>query len=32
MKKLLAFYMDILPQLIVKVGENYALFRVQCCR
>jgi hypothetical protein len=32
MKKLIALYTDVLPQLIETIIQNYVLFRVQCCR
>lgn len=32
MKKFLRLYTDLLPELIETIIQNYALFRVQCCR
>lgn len=32
MKHLLTLYAELFPQLMVKLIENYAIYRGQCCK
>jgi hypothetical protein len=32
MKKLFSLYTEILPNLMVAVAQNYALYRAKCCK